>query len=162
MTWVFRKDLLENGNIIPFEDLTVLDKLEGKKVIVTNCGQECAEEILDFFKIKNKFDLIIGKTPERLKQLKPNPEMILEAIRKLDEISKKYDVKIQEAVRESGGTNASKIHLENLGIPTVVLGVPVRYTHSHYNFIAYSDYIEICKLVKGMLVELNEDVINNF
>ncbi|MDP0488293.1 MAG: M20/M25/M40 family metallo-hydrolase [Fusobacterium sp. JB020] len=83
-------------------------------------------------------------------------------IKFIKEISKKYDVKIQEAVRESGGTNASKIHLENLGIPTVVLGVPVRYTHSHYNFIAYSDYIEICKLVKGMLVELNEDVINNF
>lgn len=78
------------------------------------------------------------------------------------EVSKKYNVKIQEAVRESGGTNAGKVHLENLGIPTVVLGVPVRYTHSHYNFIAYEDYLEMCKLVKGILIELNASIINNF
>lgn len=83
-------------------------------------------------------------------------------IKFIKEISKKYEVKIQEAVRESGGTNAGKVHLENLGIPTVVLGVPVRYTHSHYNFIAYDDYLEVCKLVKAILFQLNESVINKF
>lgn len=83
-------------------------------------------------------------------------------IKFIKEISKKFDIKIQETVRSSGGTNASKIHTENLGIPTVVLGIPVRYTHSHYNFIAYEDYIETVKLVKALLENLDEEIIKKF
>lgn len=80
----------------------------------------------------------------------------------IKEIGKKYEIKYQETVRESGGTNAGKIHLENLGIPTVVLGIPVRYAHSHHNFISIFDYNETLKLVKFLLNELNENIINEF
>lgn len=80
----------------------------------------------------------------------------------IKEIAKKYNIKYQETVRESGGTNAGKIHLENLGIPTVVLGIPVRYTHSHHNFISLNDYISTLDLVKALLKELNKNIIENF
>lgn len=79
----------------------------------------------------------------------------------IKKVAKDNNIKIQETVRESGGTNASKIHLENNGIPTVVLGVPVRYTHSHYGYIAYEDYLETLKLVKAIVKNLTSEIIEN-
>lgn len=80
----------------------------------------------------------------------------------IKETAKKYGIKYQETVRESGGTNAGKIHLENLGIPTVVLGVPVRYAHSHHGFLSLNDYEEALKLVEALLKDLNEEIIKSF
>lgn len=87
-----------------------------------------------------------------------NPKLV----KFIKDIAKKYSIKYQETVRESGGTNAGKIHLENLGIPTIVLGVPVRYAHSHHNFVSLNDYQETVKLVKAIVKELNENIIKNF
>lgn len=87
-----------------------------------------------------------------------NPRLI----KFIQKTAEKYNIKIQETVRNSGGTNASKIHLENGGIPTVVLGIPVRYTHSHYGFISYEDYMETVKLVKAIIEDLTEEIISNF
>lgn len=80
----------------------------------------------------------------------------------IKKIAKENNIKIQETVRESGGTNASKIHLENGGIPTIVLGIPVRYTHSHYGFISYDDYLETVKLVKAIAENITKDIIDSF
>ena len=86
-----------------------------------------------------------------------NPRLI----RFIRKIASRNNIKIQETVRESGGTNASKIHLENGGIPTVVIGIPVRYTHSHYGFISYDDYIETVKLVKAIVENITKDIIES-
>ena len=86
-----------------------------------------------------------------------NPRLI----RFIQKIAQENNIKIQETVRESGGTNASKIHLENGGIPTVVIGIPVRYTHSHYGFISYDDYIETVKLVKAIAENITKDIIES-
>lgn len=86
-----------------------------------------------------------------------NPRLI----RFIQKIAQENNIKIQETVRESGGTNASKIHLENGGIPTVVIGIPVRYTHSHYGFISYDDYIETVKLVKAIVENITKDIIES-
>lgn len=45
----------------------------------------------------------------------------------------------QLAVRVSGGTDAGAVHLEGEGIPTVVVGVPVRYAHGHQGLISLAD-----------------------
>lgn len=86
-----------------------------------------------------------------------NPRLI----RFIQKIAQENNIKIQETVRESGGTNASKIHLENGGIPTVVIGIPVRYTHSHYGFISYDDYIETVKLVKAIVENITKGIIES-
>ena len=86
-----------------------------------------------------------------------NPRLV----RFIQKIASENNIKIQETVRESGGTNASKIHLENGGIPTIVIGIPVRYTHSHYGFISYDDYIETVKLVKAIALNITKDIIDS-
>ena len=42
-------------------------------------------------------------------------------------------------MRRGGSTNAGKISLAGRAVPTLVLGIPSRYVHSHYNFCAVED-----------------------
>ncbi len=97
-------------------------------------------------------------------QVHIDPTMIANPrlVRFIQKIAEENNIKIQETVRESGGTNASKIHIENGGIPTIVIGIPVRYTHSHYGFISYDDYIETVKLVKAVAENITKEIIDSF
>lgn len=56
------------------------------------------------------------------------------------EASKKAGIDIQQAVRDGGGTNAGSIHTNHLGVPTITLGMPTRYAHTHYLISAYQDF----------------------
>jgi putative aminopeptidase FrvX len=52
----------------------------------------------------------------------------------------------QVTVRRSGGTDAGSFHLANEGIPSIVLGVPTRYIHSHNAIIDLNDYLHLLSL----------------
>jgi len=77
-------------------------------------------------------------------------------------IAEKYNIPTQVSVRSGGGTNAKYIHASRYGVPTIVVGVPVRYIHSHYGYVAYQDYIEATRLVVEILKDINEEVIKSF
>jgi len=55
------------------------------------------------------------------------------------ELAGKFGIRYQEAVRRGGSTNAGRISLIGKAVPVLVLGVPSRYVHSHYNFCARDD-----------------------
>lgn len=74
----------------------------------------------------------------------------------------KLNIPVQESVRKSGGTNGAAIHLSNKGVPTIVIGVPVRYAHTHYGISSYEDYTNGVKLACEILTRLNENVVNSF
>jgi putative aminopeptidase FrvX len=61
----------------------------------------------------------------------------------------------QVAVRVSGGTDAGKIHVAQRGIPTIVIGVPVRYAHSHVGIISLDDYRHTLQLLVATLAGLD-------
>ncbi len=71
-------------------------------------------------------------------------------------------IPVQESVRSGGGTNAKYIHMSRYGVPTIVIGVPVRYIHSHHGICAYEDYLNSVKLAVELVKQLNSDVINQF
>lgn len=56
-----------------------------------------------------------------------------------EELAKNSGIPFQETVRRGGSTNAGKISLTAKAVPVLVLGVPSRYVHTHYNFCAKSD-----------------------
>ena len=64
-------------------------------------------------------------------------------------------IPFQMAVRRSGGTNAGRYHLAGKGIPTIVLGVPSRYIHSHQSMIDLDDYAATCKLTEALVRSIN-------
>lgn len=65
----------------------------------------------------------------------------------------------QCTVRKGGGTNGGSIHLTSGGVPTVVLGIPVRYAHTHYGYAAADDVDAAVRLAGAMLRALTPDVV---
>lgn len=73
------------------------------------------------------------------------------------ELAKQRGLTHQLAVRRSGATDARAIHLAQGGIPTVVLGVPVRYAHGHNGLIHLDDVRATISLTTAILEELDEE-----
>lgn len=72
------------------------------------------------------------------------------------------NIKCQHTVRLSGGTNAGKIHLSNEGVPTLVLGIPTRYVHTHYGYASFKDFQDTVSLAIELIRNLNPNIINSF
>lgn len=71
-------------------------------------------------------------------------------------------IPVQEAVRAAGSTNAAPIHLSGGGVPAIVIGIPVRYAHTHYGISAYSDFENAARLAAALLRRLDADAITGF
>lgn len=69
-------------------------------------------------------------------------------------------VKYQTTVRSGGGTDGKIIHISNMGVPSIVLGVPVRYPHTHLGLISLDDYDQLQKLLQVIIKNLDSEVYN--
>ncbi len=78
------------------------------------------------------------------------------------EAAREMGIEFQDAVRAAGGTNGGRIHISNYGIPTIVLGVPTRYAHTHYGYASFRDYRNTVKLAVEIIKRLNWETVNNF
>ncbi len=72
-----------------------------------------------------------------------------------------FGIPVQPTVRRKGGTDAGKIHLTHNGIPSIVLGVPVRYAHSHHGMIDMSDYKNLVELMKAICRKFTRQTLND-
>ncbi len=86
-----------------------------------------------------------------------NPVFIEYAI----ETAKSLGIKYQEAVRRGGSTNAGKISLTGKAVPVLVLGVPSRYIHTHYNFCAAEDLEAASELAAQVIRGLDIPLIRH-
>jgi len=68
----------------------------------------------------------------------------------------------QVTVRTSGGTDAGSFNVANEGIPTVVLGTPARYIHSHNAIISSHDYFAMVALTLAMVKRLDQSKVKEF
>jgi len=68
-------------------------------------------------------------------------------------------VPIQLAVRRTGGTNASSIQRSGSGVPTVVVGVPARYIHTHVGLLQWRDYTSALQLVIELVMRLDSPTV---
>jgi putative aminopeptidase FrvX len=75
------------------------------------------------------------------------------------DVAAKRGIPAQQAVRSGGYTNGAAIHLSHLGIPTIVIGHPVRYIHSPNSIAALEDYENGTKLAVEILKALNKDEV---
>lgn len=74
------------------------------------------------------------------------------------DVAKNNGIAIQDAVRMGGGTNGARIHLSQHGIPTIVIGVPVRYIHTHHGISTLTDYEDAIKWAVAIAKSLNTEV----
>lgn len=57
------------------------------------------------------------------------------------EVAEEEGIDYQLAVRTSGGTDARAFQQSSSGVPTIVLGTPARYIHTHNSIIQIEDYL---------------------
>jgi len=67
------------------------------------------------------------------------------------------NIPYQAAFMPGGGTDAGQMHLSLNGIPSLAIGVPVRYLHSHGSVIHEDDYLNMVKLVTAVVKKLDHE-----
>nr|WP_319488935.1 M42 family peptidase [uncultured Caproiciproducens sp.] len=78
------------------------------------------------------------------------------------DLGEKLGIPVQQSVRTGGSTNGAPIHLSNAGVPVIVIGLPVRYIHTHYGIASFSDFQNAVKLACAVIESLDADRIKSF
>ena len=76
--------------------------------------------------------------------------------------AKNNNISIQKGVRKHGGNNASVINTAYDGVPVVVAGIPVRYTHTCLSLASYEDFELTVQIVTSIVRSLTREVIDSF
>ncbi len=62
---------------------------------------------------------------------------------------------------ERGGTDAGRVHISRLGVPSIVIGPPVRYIHSHNGILNRADYDNTVKLIIELVKKLDAKTVKS-
>lgn len=78
------------------------------------------------------------------------------------DLAEKNHLAIQSSVREGGGNNGAIINTSMDGIPVIVVGVPVRYIHTHYGISSYYDFEATVQLAMAVVKSMTKEIIESF
>jgi endoglucanase len=73
--------------------------------------------------------------------------------------AKKLRIDLQFESVERGGTDAGRIHVNAEGVPSISMGVPARYIHSHVSIIDRRDFEATVKLLVGLVKRLDKKTV---
>jgi putative aminopeptidase FrvX len=97
----------------------------------------------------------LGKGPQIL--LYDGGLVAHQALRKfVIDVAKAENIPYQEAYIVGGRTDAGHMHLAHQGAPSLSIGIPTRYMHSHTSIIHYDDYENTIKLMLAVLKKLDQ------
>jgi endoglucanase len=90
-----------------------------------------------------------------------DPSMLIhQGLRKyVCQIADEYSIPYQLTVRRRGGTDGMQVHTANYGIPTIVIGVGVRYAHSHNCVISLDDYENLLLFMQKIAIHLDSKAL---
>lgn len=77
----------------------------------------------------------------------------------LKDTAKELDIPLQFSAIQGGATDGGIIHLHNVGVPTIVIGVAARHIHSDSSIIHRDDYDNAVKLLVALLMKLDADTV---
>ncbi|MBF2204926.1 M42 family metallopeptidase [Staphylococcus epidermidis] len=75
----------------------------------------------------------------------------------IKDVAEHHNIPVQWATTPGGGTDAGSIHVANEGIPTITIGVPLRYMHSNVSVLNIDDYTNSLRLITEIVRSLNDD-----
>jgi len=70
------------------------------------------------------------------------------------------NIPYQIEIMPGGGTDAGKIHVYHQGVPSIVVGIPVRYIHDHIGIANIEDYHNAIRLVIALIKKLDINTVN--
>lgn len=62
-------------------------------------------------------------------------------------------------VMQRGGTDGGRVHISRSGVPSVVIGAPVRYIHSHNGILNRTDFDNTVKLITEVVKKLDAKTV---
>ena len=77
-------------------------------------------------------------------------------------VANEKSIPVQASVRTKGSTNGAVLSVWGEGVPTIIIGCPVRYAHSPNSIASITDYENAVALAVEIIKSLNADVINGF
>jgi len=75
------------------------------------------------------------------------------------EIAAKLRIPLQFESVERGGTDAGKFHVNREGVPSIAMGVPARYIHSHVSIIDRRDVEKTVQLLVALVKRLDQRTV---
>jgi putative aminopeptidase FrvX len=102
---------------------------------------------------------VLGKGPQ-IRLFDPTAISNRRLVQKVLEVADSRGIAVQQAVRRTGGTDAKTIHGHGAGVPTVVIGVPSRYIHTHVSLLQWDDYQAARELVLGLVLALDQETVS--
>ena len=78
----------------------------------------------------------------------------------VDDTARKLKLTLQFESVERGGTDAGKIHVTGEGVPSIAMGVPARYIHSHVSIIHRRDYEQTVRLLVALVQRLDQRTVS--
>ncbi|MEM7166087.1 MAG: M42 family metallopeptidase [Planctomycetota bacterium] len=97
---------------------------------------------------------VLGRGPQ-IRFMDPTAIANRRLVRLTQEVAAAEEIPVQLAVRRAGGTNAGSIQSYGQGVPTVVIGVPARYIHTHVSLVSWQDYAATKQLVQALVARLD-------
>jgi Cellulase M and related proteins len=73
--------------------------------------------------------------------------------------AKEQGLKLQFDTIAGGGTDAGKIQYFGAGVPSISMGVPVRYIHTHASILHRDDFEQIVELMVAVIKRLDADTV---
>lgn len=62
---------------------------------------------------------------------------------------------------ERGATDGGRVHMSRLGVPSIVIGPPIRYIHSHNGILSRADYDNTIKLLFELIKKLDAKTVKS-
>ncbi|MFW9787963.1 MAG: M42 family metallopeptidase, partial [Candidatus Thorarchaeota archaeon] len=88
----------------------------------------------------------------------PNPKLRRFVLR----VAEEKKIQHQYSLLMLGGTDAGQIHLAGMGAPSLYLGIPTRYIHSHNGMLDLGDVEAAVQLLVEVLQRLDESTVKSF
>ena len=88
----------------------------------------------------------------------PNVKLRQFVVETADKLKMKYHL----TGMPRGGTDGGRIHMSRIGVPTIVIGIPVRYIHSHNAIMSRDDYDASVRLVTELVKRLDKKRVASF
>ena len=76
------------------------------------------------------------------------------------DLARELNIPVQQSVRSGGGTDAGRIHTE--AVPSIVIGIPVRYIHSSSCYCTFEDYRAAVDLAVALCRRLDAETAASF
>lgn len=75
--------------------------------------------------------------------------------------AREENIPVQFSYMARGGTDAGRMHIQGIGVPSLVVGVPTRYIHSHAGILNIDDVKWAIDLIAAVVCRLDEQTVSS-